>query len=73
MLKARKLNRVVRIAEEKAAEYRALGYTILSMDDTVVAEPNDDKHRIQQLEGEVADLKAQLEAKTARKTTKKAE
>lgn len=76
MLKARRMNRVVRIADEKASEYRALGYTITKMDGTVVAEPNDDKHRIQQLEKENADLKAQLAAvqeakKPASKTAKK--
>lgn len=65
MLKAKKKNRVVRIPDEKATEYRALGYTITTMDGTIVSEPDDDKHRIQKLESENADLKAQLAAMAA--------
>ena len=41
MLKARKKNRVVRIPEEKAGEYKKLGYTITDENGKTVYQPED--------------------------------
>lgn len=41
MLKARKKNRIVRIPEEKADEYKKLGYTLTDEDGNVVYQPED--------------------------------
>ena len=41
MLKAAKKNRVLRIPDEKAAEYKKLGYTITDMTGKVIYEPED--------------------------------
>lgn len=65
MLKAKKANRVVRIDDTKADEYRALGYTIMDMDNKILMTPNNDKFRIQALEQENARLRAQLSAQRA--------
>lgn len=71
MLKARKANRVVRIDDTKADEYRAEGYTILDMSGNVLMTPNNDKFRIKSLEQENAQLRAQVAALTAEKKSTK--
>ena len=65
MLKAQKANRVVRIDDTQAKEYRALGYTITDMNGKVLLSPDDDKLRIMELEQENAQLRGQLDALTA--------
>ena len=68
MLKARKANRVLRIEDTKAEEYRALGYTITDMQGNVVLTPNDDRQRIKELEAENACLLSQIAAQKAAQT-----
>ncbi len=58
MLKAKNKNRVVRIADEKMAAYKALGYTIMDMNGKVIYEPENTKAKIAALEKENAELKA---------------
>jgi len=67
MLKARKKNRVIRIPDEKAEEYKSLGYRITDMDGNTVYEPEDKDATIDllqkenlRLKGEIAELKMLL-------------
>lgn len=60
MLKARKANRVVRIDDTKAEEYRALGYTVTDMEGRLMLTPNDPKYRIMELEQENDQLRARI-------------
>ena len=73
MLKARKANRVLRIEDTKAEEYRALGYTITDMDGHLIAAPANDQQRIRELESENAHLREQLAAAQEKKSGKKKE
>lgn len=57
MLKAKRKNRVVRIPDEKADEYKTLGYTITTMDDRVLSEPEDKGKKIAALQEENAGLR----------------
>lgn len=66
MYKAKRLNRVVRIPDEKVKEYKELGYSIYSEAGEVVYEPQDDKARIAALEKENEDLKKQIVALSAK-------
>lgn len=56
---AEKANRQVRIADEKKAEYAAMGYTIKDMKGAVVAEAPNPKKENESLKKEVANLKAE--------------
>ena len=60
MLKARKKNRVIRISDEKAEEYKALGYKVTDMDGNVVCEPEDKDATIATLQQENLRLKAKI-------------
>lgn len=60
MLKAAKKNRVLRIPDEKAAEYRKLGYTITDMTGKVIYEPEDTAKKANVLAAENADLQEKL-------------
>lgn len=62
MYKAKKLNRVVCIPDEKIGEYKELGYSIYEMDGTVVYEHKDDKQIIADLKKQIEALEKQLEA-----------
>lgn len=62
MLKAKKKNRVLRIPDEKKAEYEALGYTITTMEGDVVFEPEDAAKKVADLEKEIEHLKVENEA-----------
>lgn len=70
MLKAKKLNRVVRIPDEKIGEYKELGYSIYDVDGKAIYEPQDDKQRIAELEKENAELKKQIASISKPKRTK---
>ena len=61
MLKARKKNRVVRIPETSAAEYKSLGYTLVDETGLVVYEPEDKDATIATLRKENAMLKQEIE------------
>lgn len=61
MLKAAKRNRVLRIPDEKAAEYKKLGYTITDMDGKVIYEPKDNAKKAEALAAENADLQEKLQ------------
>ena len=66
MLKAMLKNRIIRIPDEKASEYLALGYTITDMGGKVLKEPKNTAKRVSELEAENAKLQkkiASLEAK----------
>lgn len=54
MLRARKANRVLRIPDERAKDYVALGYTIESMEGTILNQPEDPKALIVELRTELA-------------------
>lgn len=60
MLKATKRNRVLRIPDEKAAEYKKLGYTITDMTGNVIYEPEDTAKKASDLAAENADLQEKL-------------
>lgn len=60
MLKATKKNRVLRIPDEKAAEYKKLGYTITDMIGKVIYEPEDTAKKASDLAAENADLQEKL-------------
>ena len=62
MLKAKRKNRVVRIPDEKADEYKTLGYTITTMDDRVLSEPEDKGKKIAALQAENAGLRKEKSA-----------
>lgn len=59
MLKARKKNRIVRIPEEKADEYKKLGYTLTDEYGNIVFQPEDKDATISALKLENARLKQQ--------------
>lgn len=68
MLKAKSKNRVVRIPDEKAAEYKKLGYTLTDMNGNVIFEPENPEKEVTALKAENATLKervSELEAKMA--------
>lgn len=60
MLKAKKKNRVVRIPDEKAGEYKKLGYTISDMEGNTVYQPEDKDATIAALKKENQQLKQKL-------------
>jgi len=60
MLKATKRNRVLRIPDEKAAEYKKLGYTITTMDGNVVYKPENTAEKANALAAENAELQEKL-------------
>lgn len=60
MLKAAKKNRVLRIPDEKTAEYKKLGYTITDMAGKVIYEPEDTAKKASVLAAENADLQEKL-------------
>lgn len=60
MLKARKKNRVVRIPDEKADEYKKLGYTITDENGETVFQPEDKDEIISTLRKENQQLKQQV-------------
>lgn len=60
MLRAVKKNRVLRIPDEKAAEYKKLGYTITDMTGKVIYEPEDIAKKAKILEAENAELREKL-------------
>lgn len=60
MLKARKKNRVVRIPDEKADEYKKLGYIITDEDGKTVYQPEDKDETIAALRKENQQLKQQV-------------
>lgn len=72
MLKAAKGNRVVRIPEEKAAEYKQLGYMISDLSGRVIYEPENTKKKMEALSAENAELKTKMEALSAENTELKA-
>ncbi len=78
MLKAKKGNRVLRIPDEKAKEYKALGYSVYTMDGKTIYEnvnPEEQMRKLQAendaLRAENEELKAKLEP-TAAKPAKEA-
>jgi len=60
MLKARKGNRVVRIPDEKANEYKALGYSLFDEKGHVIYLQVKDSERIKGLENEVDVLRRKI-------------
>ena len=60
MLKARLKNRILRIADEKADEYKKLGYTITDMEGNLIFAPEDKDREIAELKRKVAGLEARL-------------
>ena len=60
MLKAAKKNRVLRIPDEKAAEYKKLGYTITDMTGKVIYEPEDTAKKASALAAENENLQERL-------------
>lgn len=60
MLKARKKNRIVRIPEEKADEYKKLGYTLTDEDGNIVYQPEDKDATISQLRLENSKLNQKI-------------
>lgn len=60
MLKARKKNRVVRIPDTAAADYKSLGYTLTDENGKVVYEPEDKDATIASLRKENAVLKQKI-------------
>ena len=60
MLKAAKKNRVLRIPDEKATEYKKLGYTITDMTGKVIYEPEDTAKKANVLAAENAELQEKL-------------
>lgn len=60
MLKARKKNRVVRIPDTAAADYKSLGYTLTDESGNVVYEPEDKDATIASLRKENAVLKQKI-------------
>ena len=60
MLKARKKNRVVRIPDEKAGEYKALGYSIYDMNGNTIYAPEDKDATIATLRKEKARLEERI-------------
>lgn len=60
MLKAAKKNRVLRIPDEKAAEYKKLGYTITDMTGKVTYEPEDTAKKASALAAENENLQERL-------------
>lgn len=60
MLKARKKNRVVRIPDEKADEYKKLGYTITDEAGNTVYQPEDKDETIVALRKENQQLKQKI-------------
>ena len=61
MLKARKGNRVVRIPDEKANEYKALGYSLFDEKGHVIYLQVKESERIKGLENEVGALRKKIE------------
>lgn len=61
MLKARKGNRVVRIPDEKANEYKALGYSLFDEKGHVIYLQVKESERIKELEKEVGALRKKIE------------
>lgn len=59
MLIAEKANRRVRINDEKKDEYIGMGYIIKNTDGSLVKAPDNPKKRVQELESEIATLKAE--------------
>ncbi len=59
MLIAVKANREMKISDDAANEYAALGYTVLDMDGNVVAKPGGVKD-VKKLEAENEDLRGKL-------------
>lgn len=64
MLKAAKKNRVLRIPDEKAAEYKKLGYTITDMTGKVIYEPEDTAKKASALAAENENLQERLHEAT---------
>lgn len=64
MIKARKGNRVVRIPDEKANDYKALGYSLYNEKNEVIYLHVNDADKIASLEAEVKRLTAALAAAT---------
>ena len=60
MLKARKKNRIVRIPDVKADEYKKLGYTITDEDGNTVYQPEDKDATIAALRKENQQLKQKI-------------
>lgn len=60
MLKARKKNRVVRIPDTAAADYKSLGYTLTDENGKIVYEPEDKDATIASLRKENAVLKQKI-------------
>lgn len=60
MLKARKKNRIVRIPEERADEYKKLGYTLTDEEGNVVYQPEDKDATISALKLENAKLNQKI-------------
>lgn len=63
MLKAKRANRVMRIPDEKAQEYQALGYEITTMDGKVLSKPDNPKEKVKELEGKLAEASEYAEAR----------
>lgn len=60
MLRAQKANRVIRIPDERAKDYKALGYTVTDLDGNVVAKPDSPTERIKDLERQLAQREARI-------------
>lgn len=61
MLKATRANRVVRIPDEKKADYIALGYKILDMEDNVIYDPASNSDDIKALKEAIVKKDAEIE------------
>ena len=61
MIKARKANKVVRIPDEKADEYKALGYSLYNEKNEVIYQHMTDAEKIESMEKEIARLTAENE------------
>ena len=71
MLKAKKGNRVLRIEDNRAEEYRTLGFTVTDMNGHLIATPDNAQQRIRELEQENIRLRAQLSALSTKTEVKK--
>lgn len=60
MLKAKKANRIVRIPDEKKADYIALGYRITDMDGKVVYDPINNTEDVKELKERLAEQDAEI-------------
>lgn len=61
MLKAKKANRVIKIADEKKETYKKLGYTITTMDGEILYKPDDVKKELSELKEKLVEAEKYAE------------